>query len=210
MFTRFLPQTPRFFDFFEQHAQITLQAAVQLQKFMLTDQNEVSEEINPIKILEHEADAVTFQCIDTLHKSFITPFQHNDIFRLISRMDDIVDAIEEISDKCLIFRITSFPPAAKEMAQLLVLATEKLDIAIKGLRDRKQQAPKMREINFQIHEIEDQADKILRKTLGELFDEEKDLRLLIKWKEIYDKLEEAIDSCDDVSNIIEGIIVEYD
>jgi uncharacterized protein Yka (UPF0111/DUF47 family) len=210
MFSRFLPKSPRFFDFFEQHAHITLQAAQQLQQFMASDQHQFQEDIHPIKSLEHEADTVTFQCIDLLHKSFITPFQHNDILRLISRMDDIIDAIEEIWDKCLIFRISSFPPTAREMCQLLVLATEKLEFAIKGLRDRKQYAAQIRETNFQIHEIEDQADRILRNALGQLFDEEKDLRLLIKWKEIYDKLEEAIDSCDDVSNIVEGIIVEYD
>jgi uncharacterized protein Yka (UPF0111/DUF47 family) len=210
MFGKFLPQKTIFFDFFEQHAKLTQQAAQLLQQWMLSDQITTQEEIYPIKSLEHQADKLTSNCIDTLHKSFITPLQQNDIFRLISRMDDVIDCIDEIFDHCLIYKIASFTPAAKEMSQLLVVATDKLEFIVKGLRDRKKYSLKIRETNRQIHQLEDQADKILRHALGQLFDEEQDLRLLIKWKEIYEGLERAMDYCDDVSDIIEGIIVEYD
>lgn len=210
MFSKFLPQETLFFDDFEQHAKITLQAAQLLRQFMQSDQVPFQDDLNPIKALEHQADEIAFHCIDTLHKSFITPFQHNDIFLLISRMDDVIDAIDEVFDDCLIYRISSFTPIAKEMSELLVIATEKLEFMVKRLRDHKQHSTAIRETSRQIHQVEDQMDKILRKALGQLFDEEQDVRLLIKWKEIYERLERAMDYCDDVSDMIEGIIVEYD
>jgi uncharacterized protein len=210
MFGKFLPQQPIFYDFFEQHAKLTWQAAHILSEFMQTNYPPPQQEVNPIKELEHEADKIAYQCIDTLHKSFITPLQHNDIFRLISQMDDIIDCIDEVWNDCLIYKITLFTPEARDLSHFLVLATDKLKYMIEGLRKRKQFAVSIREHCRQIHQIEDQADHVLRKALGQLFAEEQDLRLLIKWKEIYEKLEEAIDYCDDLSDTIEGIIVEYD
>ncbi len=210
MFSRFLPQETIFFDFFEQHAKITSQAAQILQQFMQSDHTLTQNEVNPIKDLEHQADKIVFHCIDTLHKSFITPLQQNDIFRLISCMDDVMDCIEEVYDDCLIYKILLFTSEAKEMSRLLVLATDKLECMVQGLRNRKKYSTMMRETSRQIHQLEDQADQVLRKALGQLFDEEQDLRLLIKWKEIYERLERAMDYCNDVSDIIEGIIVEYD
>lgn len=209
MFGKLLPKETVFFDFFDQHAQITLQAAQLLLQLMSQEQI-LQHDPNPIKILEHQADQVTYHCIETLHKCFITPLQPDDIFRLISRMDDVMDAIDQIFEDCLIYKIFSFTPIAKEMAHLLVLAVEKLETVVKGLRDRKNQRMIMREANLQIHKIENEGDVLLRKALGQLFDEEQDLRLLIKWKEIYEVLEQAIDYCEDVSNIVEGIIMEYD
>lgn len=211
MFGKFLPQQPIFYDFFEQHIKMTCQAAHTLYEFMQLDCSLLhQQELNPIKHIEHEADRIVYQCTDTLHKSFITPLQHNDIFRLISQMDDIIDCIDEVWDDCLIYKITIFTSEAKELSKLLALAMDKLKYMIDGLRNRKQFAVSIREYCRQVHQIEDQADKVLRKALGLLFEKEQDLRLLIKWKEIYERLEEAIDYCDDLSNTIEGIIVEYD
>jgi uncharacterized protein len=210
MFGKWLPKETLFFDFFEKHARMTSHATEILEQFMLSDQILLQHTINPIKSLEHQADQVTHECIDTLHKSFITPLQQNDIFRLISRMDDVIDCIDEAFDDILIYRISSFTPFAKEMGRLLVTATEKLEFIVKSLRNRKEQASQIRETTRQIHEVEGQTDHVLRRALANLFDEEKDLRLLIKWKEIYESLEKAMDACDDVADIIEGIIVEYD
>ncbi len=210
MFGKWLPKETLFFDLFEQHAKITHQAAQTFEQFVLCDHILLQGNVNPIKDFEHQADKVAYRCIDTLHKSFITPLQHNDIFRLISSMDDVMDGIDEVFEDCLIYRISFFTPAAKEMSHLLLLATEKIEWIVRGLRDRKKQAPLMREAILHIHQLEDQTDQILRKALGQLFDEEQNLRLLIKWKDIYEKLEGTMDYCNVVSNIIEGIIVEYD
>lgn len=210
MFGKFLPQQPIFFDFFEQHAKVICQAAHLLRDFMQSHHIPSPHEKNPIKELEHEADKIVYQCIDTLHKSFITPLQHNDIFRLISQMDDIIDSIDEVWGDCLIYKITSFTAEALQLTHLLALATDKLEGMIDGLRNRKKLSISIREQCRLIHQIEDQADNILRHALAALFENEQNLPLLIKWKGIYEKLESAIDYCDDLSDTIEGIIVEYD
>lgn len=210
MFGKFLPQQPIFYDFFEQHIKLTYQAACSLYEFMQTNHSLSQQEIDVIKNLEHEADQIVYQCVDALHKSFITPLQHNDIFCLISQMDDIIDCIDEVWDDSLIYKITNFTSGAQDLSNFLVLAIDKLKCMIESLRNRKQFAVTIREQCKQVHQIEDQADKILRKALGKLFEEEQDIRLLIKWKEIYEGLEKAIDYCDDLSDTIEGIIVEYD
>lgn len=209
MFGKFLPQQNRFFEYFEQHASLTHQAAQIFHQLVLSNEFTITDE-NVIKTLEHQADQVGADCIDLLHKSFITPFQHNDIFCLITKMDDVIDAIDEAFDDCIIYKITTFPSYAKEMARLLEMATEKLEWMVKKLRDRKGQVKEMRENCREIHQLEHEMDQVLRKALSQLFDEEQDLRQFIKWKEIYESLEKAMDFCDDVSNLIEGIIVEYD
>lgn len=207
MFGKLLPKEPLFFEFFEGHARITLNAAQLLLQAMLEG---LKDGDNPVKILEHQADEITHLCIEALRKSFITPLQQEDIHRLITRMDDVIDGINEAYEDCLMYKITSFTPVAKEMATLLVAATEKVLVLVKGLRDRKKEAATMRETILKIHEIENQTDGILRQALGQLFEEESDLRLVIKWKEIYEVLERSMDFCEDVSNIIEGIIIGYD
>lgn len=210
MFGKFLPKAPVFFDLFEQHAKVIRQAMQTFFRFIQDNQIDIQDGVNPIKAFEHQADEIAHSCIEALHKSFITPLQQDDIFRLISRMDDVIDSINEAFENCLIYKISSFTPAALEIAQLLLSATEKLEYIVQGLRDRKKRAANIRELNLEIHRLENQADDVLRKALGQLFEEEHDIKLLIKWKEIYKALEQAMDYCEDVSNIIEGIILEYD
>lgn len=209
MFGRFLPQETIFFDFFEQHAKKTLEAAKIFYQ-LTANEIEFNRQSNPIKILEHEADQITHQCMEYLHHSFITPLQQDDIFRLISRLDDVIDSIDEAFDDCLIYKIHSFTQSANELSHLLLQSIEKIDLIIQRLRDRKSHVNFIRENILLIHIYENEADNIFRQALGRLFDEEKDILLIIKWKEIYQVLEKGVDYCEDVSNIIEGIILEYD
>lgn len=210
MFGKLLPKNDLFFDLLEKHAAITVQASQTFLQFFLDGRIHLNDGINPIKVLEHQADEITHQCIDALKKSFITPLKQDDIFRLISRMDDIADGINEAFEACLIYKITSFTPFSQELVKLLFAATGKVEFLVKGLRDRKKHAAQLRETILQVHAIENQADEVMRQALAHLFEEEQDIRLLIKWKEIYGVLENSIDFCEDVSNIIEGIILEYD
>lgn len=209
MFGKLLPKEPRFFDLFEKHASLILEAAQLLHEAVLKWNPDINR-INPIKNLEHEADEITHQCIEELRKSFITPLQQEDIFRLISKMDDVIDGIHEVFEDCIIYKIPFFPPDATHLVRLLVSAVEKVALIISQLRERKKEAKHIREKILQIHIVENQADEVLRQALGKLFDEEEDLRMVIKWKEIYEELESSIDFCEDVSNIVEGIILEYD
>lgn len=207
MLGKLLPREPIFFDFFEKHALITVQATKLFLQYALNNQLPPN---NPIKDFEHQADEITHQCLEALRKSFITPLQQEDIFRLISRMDDVIDGINHSFANCLIYKIASFTPAAQNMLSLLVEAVENMEILVKGLRNRKKDATLLRSTILKIHELENKMDVILRNTLGQLFEEEGDIRLLIKWKDIYEGLEKSMNFCEDVADIVESIILEYD
>lgn len=209
MFGRFLPQDPLFFDFFEQHAQLIVQATQIFLQFIVQNPLPVMDK-NPIRMLENQADEITQRCIEMLHKSFITPFQQDDILQLITRMDDVVDGVDEVFENCLIYQLRSSTKAAQELASLLVEAAEKIEGMIKGLHNRRKHAEMIRENVLSINSLEKQADDVFRKAIGQLFDEEPDIRLVIKWKSIYECLEQANDCCKHVSNIIQGIMLEYD
>jgi predicted phosphate transport protein (TIGR00153 family) len=208
MFKWFLPRETSFFDFFETHASLTVQAAKELLSLMMQGTDAVVA-ANRIRDLEHEADKVTHQCVEALRKTFITPFERDDIYRLISRMDDIIDYIEETSARMVIYRLKTIKVEGKVLAEILVKCTQFLEQAIKGLRHMKD-IEEIRTVFKTLFGLENQADIIVREAIGRLFDEEQDIRALIKWKEIFDNIEDAIDRCEDVSNIIEGVILEYD
>ena len=111
MFGKLLPKEPLFFDLFEEHAKITLQAAQTFFQSIVDGPICLRDGVNPIKPLEHQADEITHRCIEAMRMSFITPLQQDDIFHLITRMDDIIDGINEAFEDCLIYKISSFTPA---------------------------------------------------------------------------------------------------
>lgn len=202
-----LPRETSFFDFFDQHAVLIVQASEELSSLLLSTHT-TAEKAEFIKQLEHKADLCTYHCIEALRKTFITPFERDDIYRLISRMDDIIDYIEETAARMALYKLTFIRQEAKDLADLLVHATQEVKKVVSGLRQLKN-IKDMKKSFLIIHELENQADVILRESMGRLFDEEQDIRTLIKWKEIYENLENAMDRCEDVSNIIEGVILEY-
>jgi uncharacterized protein len=208
MFGRFLPREISFFDFFEKHAALTIEAAQELVAQISKERNTLAE-TNRIKALEHEADNITHLCLEALHKTFITPIERDDIHHLISRMDDVTDCIDAVADCIVIYKITQMNPEVKQLAHILFSATQEIAVAVKGLRNMKNAAA-IRESCTLINKFENEADSILRNAIGRLFDEEQDTRLIIKWKEIYETLEEATDRCEDVANVIESVILEYD
>ncbi len=210
MFGRLLPQEPLFFDFFEQHAQLVVQAAQAFLHFIKQDPLPLMQEEHTLKEIEHQADDITHRCIETLHKCFITPFQQNDIVQLITRMDDVIDSVDEAWENCLIYQLRSPKKAAQELAYLLLQAAEKIEAMVKCLHNRRKHVESIRKCTCDIDSLEKQADDVFRRALGQLFDEEPDIRLVIKWKSVYECLEQASDCCKHVSNIIQGIMLEYD
>lgn len=206
MFSFLLPKETGFFDLFDQHASLIEKSTEAFFSIWSSDQP-IYSVVETIKALEHEADITTHKTIELLHKTFITPLERDDIFRLISRMDDVIDHIEAAADCLILYKITALPSSAKEMVKVLDECAKELQFAVKGLHKMDNQAS-IRKRCYQIKHLENEADSILRQAIGKLFDEEPDTRLLIKWKEIYEHLEEAVDRCEDVSNIIEGVILE--
>jgi hypothetical protein len=124
-------------------------------------------------------------------------------------MDDIMDFAETVSDLCVLYNIDRMTPDARELAEVLVESTEQLEEAVKGLRDMRN-ARAITERCIDVNRLENRGDQILRKAVARLFDDEKDPVTIIKWKEIYENLETATDRCEDVANIIEGIVLEND
>ncbi len=206
MFGRLLPRETSFFDFFEQHAKLTLEGAKAFRELVEPGSNIVAS-AKRIKEIEHEADTVTHRCVDALHRTFITPIARDDVHRLISRLDDVLDFVEAAAERISLYEVTEMTPEVRELAQVLVKATEKMGVALAGLRDLKHAAPLVQAC-VDVNRLENEGDAILRIAVARLFREEKNAITVIKWKEIYENLESATDRCEDVANIVEGIVLE--
>ena len=160
-----------------------------------------------VKSIEHECDDITHAVVASLHKTFITPFDRNDIYRLITKMDDIMDMVEAAADRLALYDIPKMTTEAGELARCLVSSAEHVLGAVSGIKDLKKPSGIL-EHCVEINRLENVADGILRGALAKLFREEKDPISIIKWKEIYETLEAATDRCEDVANIIEGVVLE--
>lgn len=206
MFKWLLPKETSFFDFFEAHGDVLVRSAQKLCDLFAEGTN-IPAHAAEIKELEHEADQITHSCVEALHLTFLTPFERNDILRLISQLDDIVDLIENIASRCMIYRINTTNGDVQKQARLLFRATLEIQQALKILRNPREVEP-LRHLFSNVNALEHEADDVYREALGRLFSEETDARELIKWKEIYEEMEDAIDGCEDVVNIIEGVVLE--
>ena len=207
MFGRLLPRETSFFDFFDRHAIKTVEGA---KEFLALASGKLDVELGAkrIKEIEHETDVITHHCVEALHKTFITPLERDDIHRLITRMDDIMDFVEAASERIALYEIRVMTPECQQMAEVLVRASEEVQRALKGLRDMRQ-ADAIIKSCIDINRMENEADEILRSAVAKLFKEERDPIMVIKWKEIYENLENATDRCEDVANIIEGVVLEH-
>jgi uncharacterized protein len=206
MFGRLLPRETSFFDFFEQHAALTVEGVKEFQN-MVAEGGNISSKARRILEIEHETDVITHRCIEALHKTFITPLDRDDIHQLITRMDDIMDCVEAAADRISLYEVKEIMPEARDFAAVLLTAAERVQEAVGGLRHKKQAAQVIK-ICLEINRLENEADLLFRHTLARLFKEETSAVELIKWKEIFENLEDAADVCEDVANIIEGAILE--
>lgn len=160
-----------------------------------------------IETLEHKADRVTRDTISLLHTTFVTPFDRDDIHRLISRMDDVLDLIQDTGETMILYDITKVPPEARKLAETLRKCCERLHAAVR-LLDAMANAPEILAICSEIDELESDADRIMRAAISTLFRTELDTRELIKLKAVYELLELATDRCQDVANVIESLVLE--
>jgi predicted phosphate transport protein (TIGR00153 family) len=161
-----------------------------------------------IKEIEHETDVITHACVERLHKTFITPFDRDDIHRLITRMDDVMDYIDSAAIAVMLYELTDMTPPVRELADVLVRSTESVAVAVSGLKNVKQ-SKAILDACIEVNRLENEGDEILRGALAELFRGAKDPLLVLKWKEVYEALENATDRCEDVANVIEGVVLEH-
>jgi uncharacterized protein Yka (UPF0111/DUF47 family) len=203
---RFLPKDESFFDQFEKHAQRTVDGCRALLE-MVSTPGDMTARAKVISNIESDCDKITHAVVAQLHTTFITPLDRNDIHRLITKMDDVMDFVEAASERMALYELTQPTPEAASLGAALLTSAERVYEAVAGLRDLKN-AKAILDKCVEINRLENEADGVLRAALARLFREEKDPITIMKWKEIYELFETATDRCEDVANIIEGVVLE--
>jgi len=204
----FLPREGRFFILFEQSADNAAEVAKRL-KEMLCDWQNHEKSIEGIIELEHKGDAVTHEIIALVHRTFVTPFDREDIALLAHSLDDIVDFIESAADAMNLYKIETPTDRAKELSDIILQVTEEVKRAIAELR-QKVNLKDILKRSVEINRLENMADKVYRSALAELFqDSTRDIPYILKWREIYEYMESATDRCEDVANVLEGVALKY-
>jgi uncharacterized protein len=197
------PRGEDFFHLFEQAADNLVNGANHLQDFMNTYEN-IEHKAETIKDIEHKGDHLTHEIVEKLNRTFITPIDREDIHALTSGLDDVVDSIEAVSNRMIAFKIEAPTSALKQMTDILCHAAEEIQKAVHSLRHLDD----LMAFCIEIKNLETRADEISRQLISDLFDKEKDPIAVIKWKEIYGRMEAATDRCEDIANIIESIVVK--
>jgi predicted phosphate transport protein (TIGR00153 family) len=206
---RLMPREGRFFTLFDRHAALVVEGARALVDVLRCYETEAqrSAGLKVIEDAEHAADRVTHETVQLLHTTFVTPFDRDDIHRLISRMDDVLDLIQDTGESLVLYDIQKVTPEAAQLAELLLQCAERVQVAVQ-LMASMADAPKMLEICEEIDKLESDADKVMRAAISRLFREETDVRQVIKFKAVYETLETATDKCQDVANVIESVVLE--
>lgn len=203
----FIPKEEKFFELFEEGARNVVKAAQRLKEMVDTWKN-VEGRVSEITELEHEGDRITHQIMEQLHRTFVTPFDREDIALLAHSLDDVTDFIHAAADAMLIYKIDQPSQRAKELADIIVQAAAEVERALPQLR-RRAQLKQVLERCVEINRLENMADRVFRSAVGELFDDSTDIAYVIKWREIYEHMESATDRCEDVANVLEGVALKH-
>jgi len=206
---RLMPREGRFFVLFDSHAKLIVDGAIALVGVLRHYEIE-TDRMAGLKLIEdaeHAADRITHETVQLLHTTFVTPFDRDDIHRLISRMDDVLDLIQDTGESLVLYDIRDLTPEATQLAELLLRCAERVQAAVK-LMASMADAATMLKICEEIDKLESDADKVMRDAISRLFREETDVRQVIKLKAVYESLESATDKCQDVANVIESVVLE--
>lgn len=203
---RLIPKEEKFFDNFEELAE-KIEEGGRLFLEMLESHDYSEQKITKLKQVEHEADLITHRTYEKMHTTFLTPLDREDIYDLVNKMDSIMDMMDASAARMHLYKVRSSSKTVIDQAMVLNAAIAKVKLIVRDLRDMKN-AKQILASCVIINTLENEGDAILRAAMAELFENEKDVFELIKWKEIYERIEEAIDVCEDVSNIVEGIVLK--
>ena len=198
-----IPRERRFYQLFDQQADNVVSAAKLLVE-AFDDLERLDDHRRRIKDIEHAGDELTHELVRTMNRTFVTPFDREDIFALASGLDDVLDYIDEIAETIALYGIREIPAAAREMASLLCDAVVQLQSATRTLESRKG----IEQHGIEVHRIENLGDAASRRAIGELFAGNVDPLTVIKLKEFYSLLEDSLDRCEDVANTIENITIK--
>ena len=206
MFKKLLPKERRFFELFEHQATV-IKKGLDLFEKLIQNYSHRKELTQQIKDAENDADAVVHQIYQLLNNTFVTPFDREDIQTLVNRMDDVMDLLEKASARMEIYDMPAPPENIGEMLAILQKAFDKISSAVGMLRNWKHR-DKIFQICVEVNSLENKGDTLLRASLERLFKDASDPFYVIKAKEIYESLEDAIDRCEDLSNVIETIMIK--
>ena len=201
---RLIPREGRFFDDFIALAEQIRVGAGMLES-MLVPERPIWDKADEIKEVEHKCDFLTHEIIQRLHRTFVTPLDREDIHELARALDDVMDAIDDAAAIVRLYQIERVRQDARDLAHLVLTSTEQMVIALRALERRTDVAAAAVEIN----RLENEADRAHHNAVRRLFEEERDPIAIMKWKEILDFLEAATDRCEDVANVLEGVVVKH-
>lgn len=209
-FSRFLPQEGSFFELFNAHAELIVKGGRELAALVNSLENDpqtLNKHSNAIDEIEASADTITHETIAQLHKTFNTPLDRDEIHQLISGMDDILDLIQDVAEAIYLYDVRKLTQEARHIADLSVSCCERVRSAV-VLLNNMDNAQAILKLCKEIDQLETDADRSMRQGIARLFREESDVRQVLKLKELYELLELVTDRCEDVANILEGIVLE--
>jgi predicted phosphate transport protein (TIGR00153 family) len=198
-----VPQKREFFVLYSRAARNAVEIARLLVE-LLDEFPKDGNRLRDIKELEHEGDRLTRELVDLLNRTFVTPFDRDDMYRLSSALDDICDHIDEAAGNIVGYGVREIRQPAKEQAYVILRSTEKLREAVERVDGFKGADRQLHELR----DLEDEGDRLNREAVSELFNSEKDPIVIIRWKDIYEQLEEAVDACENAADVLEAILVK--
>jgi hypothetical protein len=202
----FLPKEEKFFDLFDEGAK-NLVKTTEVFAELVEKWDDVPARARHIKELEHYGDEITHRIVALLHSTFVTPIDREDIAHLAEHIDDVLDCIEDAATCMSIYEVERPTVRAHELAKILVKITAEVGVAIPKLRNRNE-LHKLPASCIEINRLENEADAVARSALAELFRDKLDTADIIKWREIYQYMETATDRCEDIANVLEGVMIK--
>jgi len=206
MLGRLMPREGKFFDLFNAHAERIVEGSRELAA-MIGRFDELDAHARRIDEAERAADKLTHECITLLHRTFITPFDRDQIHQLITKMDDILDLIQDVAESIALYDLRAVTPEAKQLAEICLRSCERVKTTVALLTNIKSPSAILK-LCEEIDRLESDADRVMRAAMSKLFREESDLKQVMKLRVIYELLESITDRCEDVANVVEGIVLE--
>jgi len=201
---RLIPREEKFYTDFQALAD-ELKVGARLLEEMFAPDNPAWDKADDIKEIEHKCDALTHEIIQRLNRTFVTPLDREDIHELARSLDDVMDAIDAVAGVVRLYKLTSVRVGARELARIITSSADQVRLAIGAMEQHKGLMPHAIEVN----RLENEADRVHHQAVSKLFEDEKDPIEIMKWKETFDFLEDASDRCEDVANVIEGVMVKH-
>lgn len=205
MFSYLMPREVEFFELFRKSAHNVIDGCRHLRK-MVNDFSNPAESARQLRDIEHIGDGITHDIVRKLNQTFITPIDREDIHDLASALDDVLDLVEEIADHFIVYKIEKPNEASVQLAEILCQAAEAVGVAVDQLGNPR---ANITDYCVRINSLENEADRVVRQAISTLFEREKDPIAVLKWKEIYQAFEDGADRCEDVSNVLERIVVKH-